>query len=376
MLDANEAAFLQSIAQEGEGNTGRLAFADWLEERDDTPRAEFVRVQCELAVAKATKQRRQALLVRERDLLNAHRRQWCEAFELPIEEAHFERGLISRMRLSQWQSGKMLESTYAPRFATLTELDLSGLQLGDAGLTAFAGRVRLPLLQKLILSENGITDTGATALGKATCLPRLNTVYLFQNPIGDSARASLERSTHFRLTNLDVGERADGYCMSPGEAEMARHQYLRTELLPVVTRYFNTYERLQSAMLCVAQYWDDEADDAVHGQLIVSELFEPVLEGVNEYGEESAADANLPTTRIKAQYGEGSSSMVGLWEAGANWDDNYGAIPLWAAFAPEGGNQNADLSENYTPAVMFYRHGEYVILPMGRPQLNGLWGGE
>ena len=32
MLDRNEAAFLRSIAEEGDDNAGRLVFADWLEE--------------------------------------------------------------------------------------------------------------------------------------------------------------------------------------------------------------------------------------------------------------------------------------------------------------------------------------------------------
>jgi uncharacterized protein (TIGR02996 family) len=344
MLDPNEATFLQSIAEEGDDNTGRLVFADWLEDRGDTPRADFLRIQCELASANLSEKRRHSLRRRERDLLDAHRHAWCQAFGLPVEEVHFERGLIARMRLPQWESGKMLEPAWAPRFATLTELDLSGLQLGDDDLAAFAERAQLPALRKLILSDNRITDAGAMALAKAAGLPRLDTVYLFQNPISSAARVTLGRSTPFRLTNLDVGERADGYCMSPGEAEVARRGYLRTHLLPILTQYFDTYERLQSAMLCVAQYWDDEADDAVHGTLIVSELFEPALEGVNSRADESGVDPNLPTTRIIPQYGEGSSSEVSLYDNRADWSDNSSAIPLWAAFAPWKGGANITLN--------------------------------
>jgi hypothetical protein len=222
------------------------------------------------------------------------------------------------------------------------------------------------------LSDNGITDIGAAALAAATGLPCLDTVYLFHNSISAGGRTALERSSRFCLGNLDVGERAEGYCMSPGEAEMARRRYLRTKLLPVVARYFNTYERLQSAMLCVAQYWADEADDAVHGVLIVSDLFEPTLEGVMYGYEEDGVDPNLPTTRIEHKYGE-RGSAVSLYEASASWDDNNRAIPLWAAFAPEAGNQEYEyFSEVYLPAVRFYRHGGYEILPMARPQLDGV----
>jgi uncharacterized protein (TIGR02996 family) len=373
MLDTNETAFLQSIAQDSADNVARLVFADWLDERGESPRADFIRVQCELASSRIPDERRYALRVRERELLNAHRQKWCQAFGLPIEDVCFERGLISKMRLLDWDGGKLLDAAYAPRFATLTELDLSGLELGDADMEVFAKTAHFPALRKLILSDNGLTNVGATSLASAAGLPCLDTVYLFQNSISDGTHGVLERSAHFHLTNLDLGVRAEGYCMSPGEAEMARQQYIRAHLLPVVSKYFKRYKRLQSAMLCVAQYWADEADDAVHGTLIVSELFEPTLKGVGWSDEESSVDPNLPNTHIKSKYGKHSSSAISLWETRADWDDNSGAIPLWAAFAPEEGSQEYDhLDEVYLPAVMFYRHGGYEILPMARPHLDGI----
>lgn len=366
-------AFLRAIAANPEDDAPRLIFSDWLEENGDPERAEFIRTQCELTSSKLSEKRRHALRVRERELLNVHRHEWCQSFGLPIADVSFERGLISRMRLSEWDGGKLLQPAHAQRLATLTELDLSGLRLDDDGLTAFAKTAHFPALHKLILSDNAITDRGVIALASATELPRLDTVYLFQNSISDVARTALEGSSSFCLGSLDLGERAEGYCMSPGEAEMSRRQYLRTHLLRVVSRYFKDYERLQSAMLCVAQYWADEADDAVHGLLIVSELFEPTLEGVGYSYAKDSVDPNLPTTRIKHKHRSASSSAVSLYEAEASWDDNSGAIPLWAAFAPEEGSQEYEyFSEVYLPAVMFYRHGGYEILPRCRPHLDGV----
>lgn len=374
MRDTNETALLRSIAEEGDDNSGRLILADWLEEHGEGPRAEFVRVQCELATPKLAKPRRQALRLRERELLDRHRQDWLQAFDLPMEDVRFERGLLAGMRLSEWNDGKLLDAEHAPRLATLTELDLSGLGIGDTGLQMFAQKADFPALRKLILSDNGIGNDGilggAIALVKSAS-SRLDTIYLFQNPLSDEWRKSLKKATGSPLINLDLGQCAEGYCMSPGQAEVARRQYIREHLLPVAAKNFQTYEHLQSAMLCVAQYWADEADDAVHGHLVVSELFEPVLEGVS-WSDESGTDPNVPNTSIKREYGE-SGSMVSLWEAGAQWDDNNAAIPLWAAFAPEEGSQEYQyLSEVYAPAVMFYRHGGYEILPMRRPHLDGI----
>ena len=48
----------------------------------------------------------------------------------------------------------------------------------------------------------------------------------------------------------------------------------------------------------------DEADDAVHGTLVVSEWLEPILEGVCWDDDGKSADPNLPNTRIKTKYGD------------------------------------------------------------------------
>jgi uncharacterized protein (TIGR02996 family) len=373
MPEMKEADFLRSIARDDD-HAGRLVLADWLEERGDRPRADFVRVQCELASSGVAEDRRRTLRVRERELLDAHRHEWLRAFGVPLEDVCFQGGLIAGARLSEWADGSLLDAGHVSRLATLRELDLSGLGIGDDELTAFAEEACFPALRKLILSDNAISDDGAFALAKAAGLPRLETVYLFQNPVSDAARASLERAARFRLGDLDVGEHAEGYLMSPGDTDVARRRWVRSQLLPLVSEYFRTYGLLQSAMLCVAQYWADEASDAVHGRLIVSELFEPTMEGIRD---RTKPDPNLPNTKIKSDNAAGS---VIYFRNTTGWDDNYGAIPLWAAFAPENGNQEYDsLGDVYRPAVMFYRHGGHEILPMGRPHLDGIrpeWRGE
>src|SRR5262249_25943401 len=127
-------AFLEAIAVNPHDDAVRLVFSDWLEENGDPERAEFTRTQCELASAKLAEKRRHALRARERQLLDARRQEWCRASELPIEDVVFERGLIARTRLSAWKRGTVLDPRSAPWLAAVTELDLSGLQMGDDGL--------------------------------------------------------------------------------------------------------------------------------------------------------------------------------------------------------------------------------------------------
>jgi len=350
-----------------------------LDEHGNPARAEFIRTQCALASEGLSAERRQSLRIRERELLDQHRQAWCEAFGFPVEDAQFERGYPESLRQSEWPSRGFFESPASAYLSTVTELDLTGLRCGDAGIADFAEHARLPRLRKLLLNGNGITDTGASALAQASGLPALESLYLFHNAVGSAGRTALENSDRFRLGNLDFGEPAAGYSFSPGQTDVARREFLRTRLLPVIRGYFTKYPRLQSAMLCVAQYWSDEADDAVHGRVVVSELFEPTMEGVEAYGDDAARDPNIPNTPFKESEYHGGS-CISLWGAGVPWDENNRAVPLWAAFAPEGGHQEyGAISEVYAPAVMFYRHGGYTILPMLRPQLDGVrseWGGE
>lgn len=67
------AELLDAIIADPDDESLRLVYADWCEERGD-PRADFIRVQLELA--KPEPPNRTRLLVRQADLRHAHRRRW------------------------------------------------------------------------------------------------------------------------------------------------------------------------------------------------------------------------------------------------------------------------------------------------------------
>lgn len=98
--------FLQALLAEPDDDTLRLAMADWLDENDQPGRAEFVRVQVELARGVSDRERRRELELRQRDLLVAHDREWTQplADVLKLKPGQwggwvFRRGFVEYFRL-------------------------------------------------------------------------------------------------------------------------------------------------------------------------------------------------------------------------------------------------------------------------------------
>src|SRR5262249_42576320 len=92
--------FLQAIAEAPGDDAPRLVYADWLEDRGADDRAEFIRLQCELAKMDEDDPRRPGLAGRQRVLLAKHGKAWTEAAigggELPGAWKAFRIGLAFR----------------------------------------------------------------------------------------------------------------------------------------------------------------------------------------------------------------------------------------------------------------------------------------
>src|SRR5204862_8352110 len=75
--------FLAALLAQPDDDTFRLAMADWFIENDQPARAEFIRVQVELAAGVADPARRREREFRQRRLLIAHKAAWVK----PLAEA-------------------------------------------------------------------------------------------------------------------------------------------------------------------------------------------------------------------------------------------------------------------------------------------------
>jgi uncharacterized protein (TIGR02996 family) len=248
-------AFLQAIIENPDDDAPRLIFADWLEEHGESTRADFIRVQCELAnLPEDDEVRRPSLQEREWELLTKHGKQWLA--ELPVLEGIewdevgtrgkremvpcFERGFASaviaedekafqkhaatlfhaapikelrfnqrvaelevflacpdleRLKLlrmaTQVDPNRIGMLANCPRLSRLTDLDLSLNNLGDEGVQVLIESPYLTRLTDLDLSSNNITETGIRSLSVWPVHEQLRYLYLAGNRIGDEGARGL-----------------------------------------------------------------------------------------------------------------------------------------------------------------------------------------
>jgi uncharacterized protein (TIGR02996 family) len=179
--------FLQDIVESPDDDTPRLVYADWLDDHDQPERAEFIRVQCELARMVVFNERRRALLARQHLLIAEHgsawlRAEWPKAANTEVNATTFQRGFVA-------------------------ELSLHGRGLGDAGLRALARTSRLRLVAGLDLRDNKINASGLRALAASPFVAGLTFLDLRENRFQRDSLYVLAASPHLeRLRELVVGE--------------------------------------------------------------------------------------------------------------------------------------------------------------------------
>ena len=190
----DENALLAAIAAHPDDDVPRLAYADWLEDSGDPDRAEFVRVQCEVA-REPPMERLIALRRREWELLSSQRHVrlaglagWdVSADEIRLE---FRRGMAEGIRclspaavaavaaggsrlaglaalnlwLNDFGPDDVASLVASPDLAKLRSLDMGGCRIGDAVAEIVAASPHLAGLTNLNLGYNLIGDGGATAV--------------------------------------------------------------------------------------------------------------------------------------------------------------------------------------------------------------------
>jgi uncharacterized protein (TIGR02996 family) len=97
-----EQAFLDDILANPDDDVPRLVYADWLEEHGGphgAARAEFIRVQCELARLPVDDDRRGDLESRDTQLLARYRKGWAGSLRHCVKNWEFHRGFVEAVKL-------------------------------------------------------------------------------------------------------------------------------------------------------------------------------------------------------------------------------------------------------------------------------------
>src|SRR5581483_435226 len=199
---------LTAISANPTDDTVRLAYADFLEERDDPERAEFIRTQVELARLPAWDKRAKPLRLRERLLLVRHGERWRD--ELPqiagVTWGRFERGFVGEVTVAD--ARVLAKRADAIRAAA----PVSGIVLAD--LEGLVGRGRgYPWVTSLRLGPG----CGAVGDAVARVLNSVLAAHLVrfdcgQATVGNDAARDVAASHLTKLRELDLSKAtlADG----------------------------------------------------------------------------------------------------------------------------------------------------------------------
>jgi uncharacterized protein (TIGR02996 family) len=224
--------FLEDIIANPDDDTPRLIFADWLEEeRGDSDRAEFIRLQIERARLPEWDARQVRLRLRELALLEQHQREWKE--ELPrirgVAWDGFRRGFVAMAAFSSFAMlGSKASACWAvapieavsvpwPRrpgspesilaIPGLRELTIIGNLVARRDLAQLADSPVLSTLRILNVRNCSLGVDGFRRLVASPQLGNLTALRAAFNSIGNGGISALiDAGTINSLTELDLAE--------------------------------------------------------------------------------------------------------------------------------------------------------------------------
>jgi uncharacterized protein (TIGR02996 family) len=229
MPPGDERDFFDAIRGAANSDGPQLIFADWLDEHGKFDRADFIRIQCALALLSEDDPRRNDLRERERQLAEANEARWTADLRPLVTDCAFHLGVLDSVSVDARQfltngpaifdlapirkvrflevGAEFRAVTQSPFLRFVRELDLSANALGDEGPMLLA---RSPHLAQLDVLDLGFTDLGANgvkALAESPAFSGLRALRLNDNHPGLNALAlrALADSEHLNaLTDLDL----------------------------------------------------------------------------------------------------------------------------------------------------------------------------
>ncbi|MGL6076751.1 MAG: TIGR02996 domain-containing protein [Fimbriiglobus sp.] len=248
-MNHNQQTLLAEIAANPHLDAPRLAYADWLDkhcslgepgwpENGDgaSARAEFIRVQVALAALLPNDPTRQALSVREEELLETYyddtfapdQGVWegslAEWFVDPAVEARFTRGFADNIKLNELALELLIDKGFPPQEPVLHSLELSDIGIGNIVALALANSPHLANLRSLSLDVNHIGNNGVIAIANSPHVANLHTLSIGSNDLGDAGAIAIANSPH--LINLHTLNLGGNYIDNEGTIAIANSPHL------------------------------------------------------------------------------------------------------------------------------------------------------
>ncbi len=228
-MDPTLIGLLQHCAESPHDSTPHLILADWLDDHDQSERAELVRVQCRLADWVPEIEEREGLLQRQTTLIAAHRDRWLGPIQGACTRVEFVRGLariwvpsrefarpgfgqayaeirstalVERVRLLRCQS----LSRVAPRpwIGFAPSLSLAQLGLPPGALTYLLNSEHMESLIDLDLSGNDLDHQDLVHLIESNLFARLGRLALRNANLLPAGTATLLDAAPSSLRALDL----------------------------------------------------------------------------------------------------------------------------------------------------------------------------
>lgn len=251
-------ALLAAIDAHPDEDTPRLVYADWLDENNQHIRAEFIRVQCEIAqkehLSRAMLNRHVDLFKRNQELIDTHPKELHGSLAVLAKDAviEFHRGFVAFIELPVKKflahaatiaaakprpsvsvksvAGRLSRFVQSPYLDCITRISGHSWEVGTAAFwpenTAILEAMKrltrlevldlegcgisqlhwdlgldfsLPALTDLDLSHNEIADSGVTSLLSTRLPGQLRRLILGGNPIGN--KGAIELANHWPEEN-------------------------------------------------------------------------------------------------------------------------------------------------------------------------------
>lgn len=179
-MNASESELLAAVVANPADDAPRLAYADWLERAGPSPRAELIRLQCDIA----TKQQRVDALLTE------HGREWAAPYDRRhVRVTAFRRGFPEEFRVG-WPPRCFLDA--ADFLAATTPVAaLEFPEIDDADLALVANSPACRNLTKLCIERGGFGEPGLRAVCRSPILKGLTELAIGSLDVGHAGIDSL-----------------------------------------------------------------------------------------------------------------------------------------------------------------------------------------